>query len=304
MKIYSLLTLFLGIIMLFLTFLSLNNNLTSIKSPKKAETVTIKDADSGEKSETEMFGYIVGCVAGEMPALYETEALKAQAVACYTYQKYLKEHGTDEITDSSEIHQAYKTQDELKALWGKKYDSYFEKISSAVESVYGEYLVYNNETALTLYHALSDGSTKNAKEVFGKDLRYLRSVTAPGDRLSPDYMNEKVFTCEEIKVLISENNINVDSDFSIEIENETDDSYVKNISFGNTDLSAEKIREIFSLSSPYFTAEANNDTVVFTSYGKGHGVGMSQYSADYMARQGSSYEEILLHFYSDTELKK
>ena len=305
MKNHLLLTLFLSAVMLFSPFLSLNENIgksfseISLSQEKTEEKVTIKtNNDSAE--ETELFCYIVGSVAAEMPASFETEALKAQAVACYTYKKYLAENGNDTVSSNPEIHQGYKTKDELKEFWGEKYELYIEKIENAVESVYGEYLTTDGKTALTLYHALSPGMTESAELVFGKDVKTLKSVVSPGDKLSPDYISEKTFTKEEICTLLKSEK----TDGSIEITDYAESKFVKKIEIFGKEYEGKKVRTLLDLNSPYFTVEEADGKFVFTVYGKGHGVGMSQYSADYMARQGSTYRDILLHFYSDCTIVK
>lgn len=302
MKNYLLLTLFLSFIMFFLPFLSLNNNFgkNSTDAPAKNEKVIVESTDTKTEIETDLFDYIVGSVAAEMPASFETEALKAQAVASYTYKKYLSENGEQSVSSSPEIHQGYKTKDELKELWGEKYETYLEKIEAAVESVYGEYLTSGGKTLPALYHALSPGMTESAEIVFGKDIPSLKSVVSPGDRLSPDYMSEKVFTKEEICSLISSEN----SDGDIEIIECTDSKYVSRAVIFGEEYDGKEVRKLLGLASPYFTVKESDGKYVFTVYGKGHGVGMSQYSADYMARQGSTYKEILQHFYTDCSISE
>ena len=310
MKNHLLLTLFLSFVMVFLPFLSIKTDLSGVienklsKENNKNDTIIIETSENNSQTEEDLFTYIVGTVAAEMPASFEIEALKAQAVAAYTYQKYIREHGDNTLSDSGEIHQAYKTEDELRSLWGAKYESYYEKISSAVESVFGEYLSYEGETALTLYHALSTGTTESAENVFGKKVPYLVSVNAPGDRLSPDYMKETVLSKNEFSdILVTEKIISSSSE-TFDLSINKNDNFASTVKIGEKVLEREKIRELFSLKSPYFMLKEENDSFVFTVYGKGHGVGMSQYSADYMARQGYTYKEILSHFYKGTEIAK
>lgn len=304
MKNYLLLTLLLSFIMLFLPFLSLNENMSeklrqnTPDSVEENEKVIVQNAETD--IETDLFDYIVGSVAAEMPASFETEALKAQAVASYTYKKYLSENGNDSISSNPEIHQGYKTKDELKEFWGDKYELYIPKIEDAVRSVYGEYLTNGGKTVPALYHALSPGMTESAETVFGKDVQSLKSVVSPGDRLSPDYMSEKVFTKEEICSLVNTEK----ADGDIEIIDSSDSRFVKQMEIFEKEFDGTEARKLLGLNSPYFTVKESDGKFVFTVYGKGHGVGMSQYSADYMARQGCTYREILLHFYTDCSIAK
>lgn len=314
MKIYAVLTFFLALIMLFFPFIALNNTFSQKSAPQSqeaapTETVKLQRVDSGNIIDLELYDYLVGAVASEMPASYEKEALKAQAIVCYTYLKWQKENPDSEnydISDSSDKHQGYISEEELKEFWGDKYNSYIEKIRSAVSEVYGEYLSYENETAMAVFHALSPGVTENAENVWGNDIPYLKSISAPGDRLSPDYSSEVKFSKEEMMAIAEKENLSPDekAENLCVIKESTDSGYVKVIEISGKEYSGTEARTIFSLNSPFFTVQYENDEFTFTVYGKGHGVGMSQYSADYMARQGSDYKEILLHFYEGTEIKK
>lgn len=312
MKLYALITLFLTLIMLFLPFLSLNKSLSEISFSKSENSgpettgVLVSSTENGSTDEVDLKSYLVGVVASEMPASFETEALKAQAVAAYSYQKYLKENGSDYITDSSEIHQGYKTDEELKSLWGNKYDSYKSKIMSAVESVFGEYLIFDGKTVPALYHALSPGVTESAENVFGNKAPCLMSTTAPGDKLSPDYCTETKLSKADVENLLKSEDVTLSENASdwIEVTKSLKSGYVKEVRIGDKLFNGNKVRKLFSLNSPFFSAEHRDESFIFTVYGKGHGVGMSQYSADYMARQGFSYEYILLHFYKGAEIVK
>ena len=297
MKSYFIITLFLSFIMLFLPFLSLSDNFTYVP---QSEKITVADETGNVKDKTELSDYLVGVVAAEMPASFHEEALKAQAVAAYSYYKYQKENGAEAIIGSSAVHQGYKTKEELKEFWGDKYDFYLQKIEDAVGAVSGEYLISEGKTVPALYHALSSGVTESAETVFGKEVPSLEGVTSPGDRLSPDYITEKAFTKEEICSLTEFESDNE----TIEITQSTDSKFVKKILVFGKEYSGTELRTALKLNSPYFTVKKQKEKYIFTVYGKGHGVGMSQYSADYMARQGSSYEEILMHFYSECSIAK
>ena len=304
MKLYVFITLALSAVMFFFPFLSVSRVFSEKSSAEnKNSTVVISDMNGENKEETELFDYIVGTVAAEMPASFEKEALKAQAVAAYTYQKYLREKGTEVIIDGS-IHQEYKTDEELKKLWGEDYEKYKAKIENAVESVYGEFLIYNGETVPALYHAISPGTTESSEVIFGRKVNCLSGVAAPGDKLSPRYSEEISFTKKEAVDIFSEKGIKLSekSEKIMEVKSCTDNSYPTEIEVGTKKLCGKDIREYFSLPSPFFEVTESSSEVVFTVYGRGHGVGMSQYSADYMARQGFNYKDILLHFYKGAEI--
>lgn len=320
MKSYLLMTLILFLIMIFLPLITLfeasdktvyttTENTTEERTTKTAETakneaVTVMVSATGKLTEMSVENYIYGTVCAEMPASFHKEALKAQAVASYTYMKWLKENADNPtvITDNPDIHQAFAEEDELKERWGSSYSVYSEKVKDAVKSVLYEYVTYNGETAMTVFHGLSPGRTVSAANVWGNDVPYLSSVTATGDKLSPEITSTVIISKKDfIKKFSSEAEENAED--IIKNAKLSDDGFVNEIIYKNETHSSTDLRSLFKLKSPYFKLKTDKDNIVFTVYGKGHGVGMSQYSADYMARQGVTYKEILAHFYKGTELK-
>lgn len=327
MKTNLIMTLILFLMMIFLPLITLADSNNSEKSstveqatsaeetsaavttekPTEQETVTLTVSATGKVTEMSVEEYVYGAVCAEMPASFHKEALKAQAVASYTYMKWLKENADNpsenqsDISDNPSVHQAFMTDDELKEKWGSSYSIYSQKVREAVECVLYEYLTYNEETAMTVFHGLSPGKTVSSADVWGSEVPYLKSVTAPGDKLSPDIITEVELSKEEFVKPFSTAK-EEDSDSLFKDIKKNDNNFVSEISYGNQTLSATDLRSAYSLKSPYFTAEKTSEGVKLTVYGKGHGVGMSQYSADYMARQGSTYKEILAHFYKGTEL--
>ncbi len=321
MKSHLIMTAILFMIMIFFPLITLIDSGEDKKENLTQHTTTEKSSEPASKTEeTEMVSltisatgmikemtveeYVYGTVCAEMPASFHEEALKAQAIACYTYMKWLKENADNslasDITDSSTIHQAFITEDELRERWGNSYDIYSEKVKKAVNSVLYEYLTYENETAMTVYHGLSPGRTISASQVWKSEVNYLQSVTAPGDKLSPDINTEVMLTKEEF-VTPFDGTKKENADEILKGIKKNDD-FVSEISYKNRILTATDLRSAYDLKSPYFTIKKTNEGILLTVYGKGHGVGMSQYSADYMARQGSNYKEILAHFYKGTEL--
>ena len=276
---------------------------------EKSETIKVLRTQSGRVIDVALYDYVVGCVAGEMPAYYEKEALKAQAVACYTYAKWITanaDSGIDyHVSDSSAKHQKYMDEPEQKGKFGQKYDSYISRIKECVNEVSGEYLTYDNEPIMACYHALSAGQTQSAKTVWGKDIPYLKSVKADGDELSPDFdqtvkLTEKQFRKKAETAGITELSGNSKNWFSITEQNKS--GYVTKATIGSESLTGAEVRRILSLDSAVFTFSYKDGTFTFKTKGSGHQIGMSQYCADYMARQGKNYKEILLHFYPGTTL--
>ena len=312
MKTYLLLTAIICVIMTLFPFCCLSSE-SNKSQPSSTEASTTEDdtvsvflASSEKTVDVETLNYLVGAVASEKPTLYEIEALKAQAVACYSYLLWVRENSDNaeyDITNDPSTHQGYLTEEEMKEKWGDKYESYKGKIEEAVSSVYGEYMTYNGEVILALFHAISPGKTQNSEDVWTSPLPYIKSKSAPGDSLSPDFDSETVVPCQKIRELFNISDEVKNSEL-VDIFSLSDSSYVKTINLGDNIVSAGDIASKLSLRSPYFTAEYKEGNYIFKVKGYGHGLGMSQYSADYMARQGSTYEEILRHFYDGIKIEK
>ena len=311
MKTYLILTALICTVLILFPFCCLSSESekaspTEAVTRQKEDTVSVFLVSSEETADVETLNYLVGAVASEMPALYETEALKAQAVACYSYLLWVRENSDNaeyDITNDPATHQGYLTEDEMKEKWGDKYESYRNKIEEAVSSVYGEYMTYDGEVILALFHAISPGKTQNSEDVWSSPLPYIKSKSAPGDSLSPDFDSEATATCKRIRELFDISDDIKDSEL-IDIFALSDSSFAKEITLGKETVSAGDIAAKLSLRSPYFTAEYKEGSYIFKVKGYGHGLGMSQYSADYMARQGSNYDEILRHFYDGIKLEK
>ena len=276
------------------------------ESEKSDDTVSVFVVSKDKNVDMKISDYLIGAVAAEMPASFESEALKAQAVACRSYMMWLKDNSDNpdyDITSDPSTHQGYLTDEEMKDKWGNKYEFYKSKISDAVSATEGEYLTYDSEPILALFHAISPGKTQESSEVWETPLPYIKSESAPGDSLSPDFDSTLTVPCRKIREIFEIEGDIKDSEL-IAIYPLSDISFVKEISVGNKTVSAGDISAKLGLKSPYFTAEYKDSSYIFNVKGKGHGLGMSQYSADYMARQGSDYKEILSHFYEGTALIK
>ena len=277
------------------------------------DTISVMSSSDGKINNIDMREYLTGCVAAEMPANYHTEALKAQAVASYTYAKKTLEKnkkeknsvlGGADISDSPDTHQGYINQDERKEKWGEKYEEYEKKISAAVDEAYGSFLTYNGETALAVYHSISAGATQSAESLWNVEIPYLISVESVGDKLSPDYISVNKFSGKEFEKLCKKCGVNTDKSEKnlVEKTEKDDDGYVLSVTVAGKEIAATKFREVFSLKSNCFEIEYDNGEYTITCKGHGHGAGMSQYGADYMARQGFSWREILNHYYPGTDI--
>lgn len=259
----------------------------------------IKNSESGEISNISAKDYIIGVVSAEMPALYSEEALKAQAVAAYTYALYKQQETKKEdydLTDNHTTDQSYITQDLCREKWGDKYEEYSNKIASAVDSVFGKTVTFEGKYALTVYTAISGGKTESAATVWEKDIPYLTPVESVGDLLCPDYLSSVSLSAQEIIEKLPEiKDIPHTSWFAS--PNYSDSGTVINMTFGEKVIKGSVIRSALGLKSANFDVKYENDVFVFTVRGYGHLVGMSQYGANYMALQGSKYDEILKWYY-------
>jgi len=286
------------------------------KDKDKCDTFKVLLSDTQTVIELSELEYICGAVASEMPAIYHEEALKAQAVACYTYALNARNDQKKNpdaalkgayLSSDSSVHQGYKTKDQLKEKWGDKFDTYYNKIESAVKSVLGKVITYDGELITPAFHAISSGKTENASVVWGGEVPYLVSVNSAGDRLSPDYSSTLVLSCEQFTQLASGlegTAFGGDASTWVSSPVVSDAGTVTSITIGGKSFDGCAVRKAFSLRSNCFTIEYKNNSFILNVTGYGHGVGLSQYGADYMSRQGSNYKEILSHYYCGVKIEE
>lgn len=282
-------------------------------SPLKSEDEKISstnflvyDKETDKVTEMTANDYIFCVVAAEMPALYNEEALKAQAVAAYTFALSRKKANVGkgyDITTDHTTDQSFKTKEQALADWGEKGEEYSAKIENAIKAVEGFALTYGGEIITAAYHAVSAGKTQDSADVWGKERPYLKSVLSEGDKLNKNYISKVAFTEAELLEKLS---VLLENQSAITFENseKTTGGYIKTISVCGKNLKGSQIREALDLKSTCFEIEKTDGVYNFTVYGYGHGVGMSQAGADYMAKQGASYEEILKHYYTDCKIEK
>lgn len=283
---------------------------------KNEESFRLLDTDTNIVYEVSVKDFVTGSVGAEMYPTYNTEALKAQAVASYTYYSVLKKRqkanpntelrGAD-FADMVSGFPIFYTDNQLKKRWGKNYNTYYKKISNAVNSVLGKMITYDGEPITAVYHAISSGTTEDAAVMWGTSYPYLQPVVSPGDKLSPSYQSSVTFKPDKFKSDLSKiKNLTFSgtADKWLDKNIQTSSSgTVTQLKICNTSLTGSQIREALGLRSANFTVEYREGGFHFTVYGYGHNVGMSQYGADYLARQGLSYEEILHYYYTDVEIK-
>lgn len=239
--------------------------------------------------------YVTGVVASEMPALFNEEALKAQAVAARSFATSKIENNFLELT-SGISDQVYSPNFKLKEKWNDDYNKYYNKIYNCVKSTHNEVIKRDNKILRTYYFSMSNGYTENSQTVFN-DTSFT-SVKSLENENTPNYKFQKIFSSSELIKLLKVSNIDIQN---IE-RNET--NHVKSITINNKTYTGIEFRKLLNLRSTDFTIEKQDNNYIITTIGYGHGVGMSQYGANQMAKEGSSYKEILNHYYENTEISE
>jgi len=246
----------------------------------------------------ELEEYLIGVVAAEMPASFNIEALKAQAIVARTYAlKRLEENKT--LTDTVST-QVYKDNSQLKDMWGKDYNKYYTKIKKAVTETKDLIITYDNKLIDAVFHSTSNGYTVDAKDVWGNDIPYLKSVISKWDLEASSYLRKitkEIFEIEQkLGIIISDNE-------DIKITSIDNNNRVIEVNIAGNLYTGIELRNKLSLRSTDFEIEINGNEITFTTKGYGHGVGMSQYGANGMANNGYNYKQIINHYYKNVQIK-
>ena len=272
----------------------------------------VLDKKSGEVSVMSMQEYLVCVLRGEMPGYFQLEALKAQAVAARTYTRYMLHSGSKhgekaDICTSPACCQAYLSAAAAKKKWGYLPEDEEQKIRSAVEDTDGETMLYDGEPILAVFHASSAGLTRTSADVWSGDKPYLQPVTSPENAdNTPNYYSHVDFTINEFRDKLQsafpKANITGDPyDWLSGAERDSAGSIITAY-VGGIKTQGSRIRSALGLRSACFTWEMADGKVSFYVTGYGHGVGLSQYGANQMARDGSNYREILTHYYTGVRI--
>ena len=247
--------------------------------------------------------YLFGVAAAEMGSGFPEEALKAQIVAAYSFALYRAAERAGEaydLTDDPAGDQAYLSRDEAKRKWGDAYESRAAALDAAVAAVRGYRLVDGDGAPiLAAYHAVSAGRTESAQIAWGTDKSYLQPVESVGDLLSPDYLSTVTVTYAELaEKLKADVTLTGEGDKWLGKTTCSPSGTVTGVVFGDATLTGARLRELLGLRSAAFQVMREEGGYTFQVKGHGHGVGMSQYGAGYMARCGSTFVEILSHYYT------
>ncbi len=281
---------------------------------KKYTKIKLYHTSTKKIEELPIDEYLYGVVSAEMPASFEEEALKAQAVVARTYTLYKivnnnKKHREADICDSSTCCQAWISKENRLARWDEKNrEEYWNKIVSAVNNTQGKMITYEGKPINAFFHANSGGATEAPASVWGgTGYPYLQTVTTTGENTYKQYSSNLTVTQKEFQEKINKEHsdfkINFKEKDCIKIEEYTDGNRVKTIKIGNLKLSGVEIRNIFGLKSANFKVTIEKENIKFEVIGYGHGVGMSQTGADSLAKQGKKYEDIIKHYYIGVKIE-
>lgn len=261
--------------------------------------------------------YIIGAIFAEMPANFESESLKAQAVIAHTYilRQYIQEKdkptenlkGADFSNDTS-LYNAYFSKEQAKSLYGQNYEVNLVKISTAVDAVINKVISYNNELILPAFHSMSGGMTESAKVAWGTDFPYLQAVSSTGEQSAKGFSEEKKFTPDELSTKLTQGLKELKLEDSkadwIKVIDKSPSGTVLSVKVGNLTLKGNELRDILSLRSSYFDVAFESDSFKITTKGVGHGVGLSQYGANSMALNGDTFEKIISYYYNGVKIQE
>lgn len=280
---------------------------------QKYGTIKLLHSSTNEIEELSIDEYLYGVVSSEMPASYELEALKAQAVVARTYTIYQiihnsGKHENADICDNYACCQAWISKEDRLTKWdAQEAESNWNKIVEAVNLTKGKVVTYKGEPINAFFHANSGGVTESSLNIWGEiDYPYLKSVETAGEEGYTQYESQVVLSQQELLNKLKTKYEDCTIDFStpdcIQILEYTTSGRVKTIRFGNKEISGTEARTLLGLKSTNFTFSIEGENIAFSVIGYGHGVGMSQTGADALAKAGSNYEAIIKHFYTDVEI--
>lgn len=250
-----------------------------------------------ELEEIDLEAYVKGVVASEMSPGFEMEALKAQSIAARTFAVFQLQR-RDHLYDTV-MSQVFRDESQLRERWGDDFDRHWERISEAVLATEGQIMTHNGEPIDALFFSMSNGRTENSEEVFTAKRPYLRSVDSPWDLQAPRFEVETEFTLAEFRRLLGDNNLTA-SDIAILSRSEGGNAL--EVQVGNRTMAGTEFRRLLGLRSTDFSLRGDNNNVLITTRGNGHGVGMSQYGANFLAGLGKTYDYILNFYYQEIEI--
>ena len=271
----------------------------------KNQEFTIYDVDKKTNKKINDYDFTKYVLAKEMPIDYEIEALKAQAIATYTYYS-LKREKKEQIKYNSKSNSLFYSENKLKEKWGSAYNSNNKKLEKVLNEVFPEVIKYKGELIESVSFEYCAGVTENGQYIYNENKPYLKSVSSPYDQFSEENIKVYKFSEDEVKEKLKSkySDIKFNSNYQEwfkDIEY-SESGNVINLKVGDKKLSGKEVAKIFKLKSSDFDILYSFEEFIFNVKGKGDFVGMSKYGANKMAKQGSCYKEILKHYYSGVEI--
>lgn len=276
-----------------------------------ADTVQIWNQSTQSVDSVAIEDFVRGAVCSEMPATFHKEALKAQAVSARTWALYQmlwqqqqpenRLQGADFQADPQNW-KGYVTEEQARERFGENFEEYWDKIVQAVNETQGQILCYQGEVIAAAYHAISAGQTESAQYIWGYELPYLQAVESRGDEVSPAFEETVTVSEQDLVSAFSALQFSGEPLDWLEVIERSPSGYVTKIRVGEQTISGLDFRSALKLRSSHMTISHDEAGFHVTTHGYGHGAGLSQYGADFMARQGHTYQEILAHYYFATDL--
>lgn len=276
------------------------------------EEIAVCMASSGAVVSMSVEDYVIGVVAAEMPALYEEEALKAQAAASMNLARLALQQGTSDrlggghISSSAAQDQAYLTLEQMQNKWGDEFDTYYRRIAAAVQAVAGYEIVYENVLCRTCFHAVSPGKTENSENVWVTPTPYLTAVDSSFDSTADNFTVSVQIYADDFAQGLAQYGFQPEQNARHWLGKSTysPSGTLMELEVGNITVSGQQLRNAFGLRSAAITVFYEDGEFIMRTNGYGHGVGMSQYGAQQLALQGYSWQEIIRYYYTDAEIRK
>lgn len=321
-KTYQTLLIFAICLMIIPSFILLNKGVSKLFKSSQKETlissdiqeVSILNSETKDVAVMNIKDYLIWNVMAQMPGTFEKEALKAQTVLSHTYilNRYLseKENPTDSLlgaiisTDDTVYPKTFTT-DEAKAYYGEKYETALKNVSSAVDEVINDICIYENQPIIVAYHTISSGKTESSKDIWNEDVPYLVSVDSEYDKKAEGFSKTTTVSADDFKKNAEETfdvELSGGAEDWIKIIKQTNNGTPLTISLGGKEINASELCTALDLPSQHFNIEIKEKNIIFKTEGLGHLVGMSQYGANSLAKEGKSYNEILSYYFPDIEI--
>lgn len=265
--------------------------------PEESKTIVTVYRNNGTVIQIELEEYLVGVVAAEIPASFNIEALKAQAIVARTYT--LKRMSRGLILTDTVATQEYIDTNQMKTKWQGDFQKYYDKIKLAVDSTKGKYITYNGVYIDAVYHSTSNGYTEDSEYVWGNSIPYLKSVDSSWDKSASSYLRTET---KDNNIILSILGISINSNTPVEVLSRNASGRITLVKIGDSTYTGVNLRNMLGLRSADFDIVVQDGNLIFTTRGYGHGVGMSQYGANGMANAGYNYNQILTHYYQGVNI--